>query len=279
MWNERKRQEAEFHDRLRSGCFDQRWSIEAEERLRGRADWMNFKYYSIESRSLNYVREWLKERCNDKDVLDYCCGNGAESFSLAQCGVRKVVGIDISEKSIENCRRQAAAMGLSAIASFEVMDGEAMGFPDNSFDLVTEYGSLHHLDVRKALCELARVVRPNGAIVCTEVLGHNPLIQWYRRSTPQLRTEWEVNHIIRRRDLRIALDYFGKIDAKFFHLVTLGAVPFRKTASFSKILAILEAVDRILLSLPVVRWQAWMIVFVLSRPKKSGIGETNSLAC
>lgn len=268
LMDDRKRREAEFHDHLRTGHFEQRWSIEAEDCLRGNPDWANFKWYSIERRSLNYVRQWLKQRCREKRVLDYCCGNGTESLFLAHNGASEVVGIDISKKSIENCRHVASAMGLDTIATFEVMDGEAMRFSDNWFDIITEYGSLHHLDLRKALPELARVLKPEGAIICSEVLPHNPFIQWYRRATPTMRTDWEVNHIIRRRDLRMCFQYFERVDIKCFHLTTLAAVAFRKSTAFSTILRILECVDDVLLRLPLIKWQAWMVVFVLARPKK-----------
>lgn len=268
----RKRQEAEFHDRLRTCCLEQRWSIEAEDSVRGNREWANFRWYSIERRSLEYMHEWLKEHCRGKRVLDYCCGNGAESLFLARHGAQEVIGIDISEQSIENCRRQAAAGGLEAIVSFEGMDAEATHFPDDSFDLATEYGALHHLDLRRALAELARIVKPDGAVLCAEVLAHNPLIRLYRRLTKHLRTEWEAEHILRRRDLLLAHEYFGHMETRFFHLATLAAVPFRRSAAFGSTLGILEAVDGLLLRLPGLKWQAWMVVFILSKPKKNSHG-------
>jgi ubiquinone/menaquinone biosynthesis C-methylase UbiE len=214
------------------------------------------------------MQEYLGRRSQGRRVLDYCCGNGFEALRLAKSGAREVVGIDISEKSIENCRRQARAAGLATIASFEVMDAEATSFPDSAFDVVTEYGALHHLDLRRAFAELARIVTADGVVVCAEVLGHNPLIHLYRRLTPHLRTEWEVAHVMRRRDLRLAKEYFGGMEMRFFHLATLAAVPFRKTRGFSVLLRTLESLDSAFLKLPVIKWNAWMVVFVLSRPRK-----------
>jgi len=266
--DERKRREAEFHDHLRKGHLEQRWSVEAEKRIADNLEWSNFKWYSIERKSLDYVRDWLKQRCGGKRVLDYCCGNGTESIFLAKQGAREVVGIDISEESIYNCRQQATALGLDAIARFEVMDAEVMNFPDNSFDLMSEYGCLHHLDLGNALPELARVLKPGGSMICAEVLGHNRFIQWYRCATPHLRTAWETEHIIRRSDLRKAAQYFDGVDIKCFHLATLAAVPFRKTAVFQALLRVLEGIDEVLLRIPLLKWQAWMVVFVLDRPKK-----------
>ena len=37
-----------------------------------------------------------------------------------------------------------------------------------------------------------------------EALSVNPLIQLYRNSTPEMRTEWEKNHILGPKDLKFA---------------------------------------------------------------------------
>lgn len=265
---DRKRREAQFHDQLRAGHIEQRWSVEAEEGLTGNPEWSNFKWYCIERRSLDHVRERLARLCRGKAVLDYCCGNGLESLWLAKNGAREVAGIDISLLSIDNCREQASRERLTNLR-FDVMDAEAMNFSDNTFDVITEYGCLHHLDLTKALPELARVMKPEGEMIATEVLGHNPAIHWYRRSTPHLRTEWEVEHILRKRDIKLATRYFDRVDVRCFHLATLAAVPFRRMTWFPRLLNVLEAIDDVLLKLPFVKWQAWMVVITMSGPKKA----------
>lgn len=68
----------------------------------------------------------------------------------------------------------------------------------------------------------------------------------------------------------LAKDYFDAIDVKFFHLVTLLAVPFRHTPIFNFVLSVCEAIDALLLKIPLIKWLAWQTVFVLSDPKKNG---------
>jgi ubiquinone/menaquinone biosynthesis C-methylase UbiE len=266
----RKHEEIAFHDKLRSGQFEQRWSPGAEHRVAHDPLWSNFKYYSIEAHSLALMKRWLTEHCRNASVLDYCCGNGEESIFVAQQGARHVVGIDISPVSIKNCRARARQEALEDRVEFRVMDAEALEFPDDSFDLITEYGVLHHLELDRAMGELARVLKPGGSIVCTETLAHNPLIQLYRRLTPKLRTAWEVDHIINRRSFDIMRRHFGQVEPHFFHLTTLAAVPLRRMPVFRPVLQTLRAVDRVLLSLPGIRWQAWQVVFKLSAPSKRG---------
>ena len=211
---------------------------------------------------------WLLKRCLNKRVLDYCCGNALTSIFLANNGA-EVVGIDMSNVSIENARKEAKRQGVDEKTAFFVMDGEALEFDDDYFDVIYESGVLHHLDIQKAYRELTRVLKPNGEIICIEALGHNPVIHLYRKMSPHLRTKWEVEHILCKKDLEMTKRYFAKVETKFFHLATLAAVPFRNLPGFSILLKLLEAVDSVLLKLPFLKWQAWQVVFVLSQPNKS----------
>jgi SAM-dependent methyltransferase len=264
----RKLEEIAFHDALRQGQPEQRWSPEAEARVKHDPLWSNFKYYAIERDSLALMRRWVDERVRGAAVLDYCCGNGDEALAAAQRGAASVVGIDISPVSIANCTQRALDLGLAKSVRFQVMDAEALEFPDDAFDVILEYGVLHHLDLDKAMAELARVMKPGGAMICTETLGHNPLIRRYRRRTPHLRTAWEADHILTRPSFERMKNHFGRVELHFFHLAALAAVPFRHWAVFEPLLGTLRFVDRVLLSLPALRWQAWQVVFRLTEPVK-----------
>ena len=258
--NSRKREEAAFHNELRSESLK-------EEQSRYKYLTSNKKYYSIVRKSHVFVDRWLRQRCCGKRALDYCCGNGENAIFMAKNGAEST-GIDISDVSIENCKKNAIREGVSNSTSFLVMDAENMKFEDNHFDVVVCSGVLHHLDIGKAFRELARIVTPSGEIICIEPLRYNPLIQLYRRMTPHLRTQWEMEHILTMRDLEGAKKYFGKTESNFFHLFTLLAVPFRNSYVFNSLLGIFEGIDSALLRLPFLKLMAWQVVFILSRPKK-----------
>jgi ubiquinone/menaquinone biosynthesis C-methylase UbiE len=167
-----------------------------------------------------------------------------------------VIGIDISQEGVTNANTNAARVGLDHNCRYVVMDAEATMFPDNTFDVIVEYGALHHLDYGAAMKELRRIIKPSGSIVCVEALRHNPLIHLYRKKTPHLRTAWEVEHIIGVGHLSWSRQYFHKVEPRFFHLAVLAAVPFRKTSFFR------------LLRVPFVRRFAWQCVYILSDPIK-----------
>lgn len=257
---ERKQKEREMHNALRDKALES--DAESFKRLNS-----NKKFYSITRSSLDFVKKWLVDNSRGKKVLDYCCGNGGMSIFLAQNGAAPV-GIDISDTSIENCKKLALQMGVKDKATFVAMDAENTTFENNTFDVAVCSGVLHHLDTAKAFAELARVVKPGGKVICAEPLAYNPVFQMYRKFTPHLRTKWEMGHILGKRDLERAADNFSGVEVRFFHLFTIAAVPFRNTRAFSLLLRVLEAVDGAVLKLPGIKWMAWQMVFILTGPKK-----------
>ncbi len=228
----------------------------------------NMKFYSITNKSEEFQYKWLKERCAPSvKVLDFGCGNGENGIYAAQCGA-EVIGIDISPEGVANASLNAKQAGVGEHCRFEVMDGENMTFSDNSFDLAVEYGVLHHVDLDKAMIELNHVLKPDGEMICVEALRHNPLIHWYRKKTPQLRTQWEVEHILGVESLTIAGKYFHNVDVKFFHLAVLAAVPFRKTRFFKPMRSFLNKVDSMLLRHEIIGKYGWIMIFTMRKPKK-----------
>jgi len=248
--------EGELHDHLRGDLSNDLYYSS------------NKKFYSITQTNRDYVRGWLVERCKGKRVLDYCCGNGDFTIWLAERG-SEAYGIDISPVSIGNAKKESSYRGLDKNIDFYVMDAEETRFTDDYFDFAVVNGVLHHLDLGRAYRELARILKPEGEIICTEALRHNVLIHLYRRMTPHLRSHWEVQHILGRKEIELAREYFQKVEvSKFFHLATLVAIPFRNLPIFRHIRRSLEVLDSVLLRIPVLKWQAWMVVFILSNPQK-----------
>lgn len=252
----RKQDEVDFHNKVR----DMRLGDDANLHD---YYWSNRRFYSVTQSSRGYLHYLLTRRKGK--VLDYCCGDGGTSIFLAKQGM-DVTGIDISDVSIENCKRFAISEGVAEKTSFLVMDAENTELADASFDIIVCAGVLHHLDINRAFPELARLLKPDGIVIAQEALANNPLIQWYRDRTPHLRTEWESKHILGLKELDMARQYFGQIDVRYFHLAVLAAVPFRNTSLFRPLLRALEFVDDALLRLPVVQTQAWQMIFTLSQP-------------
>lgn len=227
----------------------------------------NMKFYSITRSSFAYRDRLLYHNIINKKSLDYCCGNGEIAIEMGKKGA-DVTGIDISQVAVNNANKIAEKESINKKCVFKVMDAEHTEFEDNSFDIIHEYGALHHLDLDAAFKELARILKPDGRLICTEALRHNPLISAYRKRTPHLRTEWEAEHILGVPEIMSGKKYFKCVNLKFFHLVALFAVPIRSTLFFEPILSIFEKVDDVLLRIPYVQKMAWIAVVQYSNPEK-----------
>lgn len=118
----------------------------------------------------------------DAVVMDYGCYDGGHEFW--RWGSKRLVGVDISDTAIAEANRLYGDKG-----EFLVADAHDLSrFPDGSFDLVVGNGILHHLDLRLAIPEVSRLLRPGGSAVFLEPLGDNPLAKLFRRLTPKART-------------------------------------------------------------------------------------------
>jgi SAM-dependent methyltransferase len=223
------------------------------------------RFYSVVHQSRAFYVNQLKQSCAGKKVLEYGCGTGSHAPYLVKWGAQ-VTGIDISDVAIDKATAQARAQHIDGLDYFQ-MDAEALTFSNDSFDLICGTAILHHLDLTKAFAELARSLKPDGKAVFLEPLGHNPLINLYRKLTPGLRTPDE--HPLLMKDFSLAKPQFGKIDLHFFNLFTLSAVPFRRFRWFPRVLNVLDNMDSLLFRvLPAAGRYAWTVVITLSQPAK-----------
>lgn len=250
---ERLGSEAAFHDRVAGGGT--RHSA--------------CRFYAVAASSkAAYCRRAL-ELGAGQAVLEYGCGPGSCAFDLARLGAR-VAGVDISPAAIALARRRAAAEGLADRICFEVMDAESLRFADHSFALVCGSGILHHLDLERALAEVARVLSHDGTALFFEPLGHNPLLNLYRRLTPSMRTRHE--HPLCSADLGRLAAHFGRVDLSYHHLASLAAAPLAGLPGFRLARALLGGLDAALLRVPVLRRQAWIVIAELAGPRRHSPG-------
>lgn len=113
------------------------------------------------------ARELLKRvDLRGKEVLDVGCGTGILSFLALEQGAVKVVGGDLSEYMLDQCRTKATAQGYSANrVDFRQLDAESLPFDDNSFDAVVSGMVLGLVpDQKKTVTEMARGLRPGGTL-------------------------------------------------------------------------------------------------------------------
>jgi SAM-dependent methyltransferase len=96
----------------------------------------------------------------DCDVLDVGCGAGVEVVRFARAGARGT-GVDIASSAVALARANLVQQSLQA--RLEVADGEALPFPDASFDFVYAHGVVQYTgNGERLVAECHRVLRPGG---------------------------------------------------------------------------------------------------------------------
>jgi ubiquinone/menaquinone biosynthesis C-methylase UbiE len=158
-----------------------------------------------------------------KDVLDYGCGPGYLTKHLIEEGATSVTGIDVSDAEIEQAQARARENGIADRSRFVVADAHAMDFPDDSFDVIVGDSILHHLELRRALLEIRRVLRPGGRAVFLEPLWHNPLLRLGRFLTPSARTPDE--HPLTVDDWALCAEIFPEFEHEERELFTIPLMP------------------------------------------------------
>ena len=90
-------------------------------------------------------------------ILDVGCGTGANLLMLSEYG--EAEGVDISEDALAFCRER----GLDKV---RLGAGEQLPYDDGTFDLVTAFDVVEHMDDDLAgLREMRRVLRPGGRVL------------------------------------------------------------------------------------------------------------------
>lgn len=105
-------------------------------------------------------------------ALDIGTGPGQIVIKLGyRLTLWKFIGIDRSAAMIEKAGESLATAGeLAGRVEFRVADGNALEFPDKTFDLVICNSVLHHIaEPQKLFSEIARVVKPGGAILLRDL--------------------------------------------------------------------------------------------------------------
>ncbi len=91
-----------------------------------------------------------------KTVIDFGCGEGADSVEMARRGAGKVIGIDIREDVLRTGNERALAAGVREVCEFATSTKELADF------VVSVDAFEHFADPAEALRIMAGVMKPGG---------------------------------------------------------------------------------------------------------------------
>jgi len=119
------------------------------------------KFKSLQSIShfrLATLQEWFGDVAG-KTIIDLGCGGGLLAVPLIELGA-DVIGVDISEKSLQAARTQAKGKG-----QFIAADIRKVPLPDNIADAIVIADVLDHIpDYSRVIAEAARLLKPQGLL-------------------------------------------------------------------------------------------------------------------
>ena len=134
--------------------------------------------------ALEHVRALPK----DSLILDVGSGRGLWPFSLAELGY-KVIGIDYAKSVVEKNNSEVKFRGLAGRIRFMEADALDIPFEDASFDAVTDFGLLQHLDPsdwHTYVTELSRVLKPGGLLMLVALSRETKVfLNWTPHVSPE----------------------------------------------------------------------------------------------
>ena len=161
-----------------------------------------------------------------KRFLDLGCNWGRWSIAAMKKGY-VVAGIDPHALAIQAARRVAQQHGLEI--NYQIAGGEAIPFPNATFDVVFSYSVLQHLTkerVNNTLVEIRRVLKPSGIamVQMPNWLGVRSLYhqarRGFRRNLPYFAVDyWGI------RELRDAFKRIGTVELSVDGFFGLGIQP------------------------------------------------------
>lgn len=100
-------------------------------------------------------------------LLDVGCGDGTHTVELAE-GYVRVDAIDVEPGQLDALSGRIAGTALENRVGVHKMSADALAFDANTFDRVTAFEVIEHLDdLEGALSEIHRVLKPGGAFSLT----------------------------------------------------------------------------------------------------------------
>lgn len=128
--------------------------------------------------AINPLRlEWIASLSGgvaDKTIVDVGCGGGILTEALARKGAKRVLGVDLAEKSLSVAKLHALESQLSNLA-YETISAEALAEREpGHFDVVTCMEMLEHVPDPEAIVRACAAMAKPGGWLFFSTINRNP---------------------------------------------------------------------------------------------------------
>jgi demethylmenaquinone methyltransferase / 2-methoxy-6-polyprenyl-1,4-benzoquinol methylase len=161
------------HDEIKPFASDKAKKQQVEEMfdsIAARYDLMNRLFSAGIDMKWRKKTIGLLKKLEPKTVLDMATGTADMAILASRLlNPEKITGLDLSAEMLELGRKKIEKEGLVSKIELVKGDGEAISFPDNSFDAVmVAFGVRNFEKLEDGLSEMLRVLKPGGKLVVLE---------------------------------------------------------------------------------------------------------------
>ena len=125
----------------------------------------SIRAYVQERYELPILMSMVRSKAFDS-VLELGCGNGNGTQLIRKYfNPRHITAIDLDEKMIQIAQETVP----DGSTTFQVMDASKLDFPNESFDAIFDFSSIHHIpNWKNCIEELKRVLKVGGELILEE---------------------------------------------------------------------------------------------------------------
>jgi SAM-dependent methyltransferase len=125
----------------------------------GETGYLDASAYAGKSKLEALLGTHFWRQIEDKTVIDFGCGAGAEAVEMAEHGALKIIGLDLRETYLEAARARAARAGVADRCTFTSSSPE-------SADIIVAVDSFEHFDDPPAVLRAMReLLKPGGYVL------------------------------------------------------------------------------------------------------------------
>jgi ubiquinone/menaquinone biosynthesis C-methylase UbiE len=149
-------------------------------------------HYTLENKNWwfvakrNQLKKIFSKLTRQSKVLDIGCGTGAIMEQMRkQAGKHNVHGLDYEQSALDFCKKRG-------LHNLKQGDAHKLPYQENSFDMITMFDVLEHLqDDKKVVQQLRKVLKKEGKLVLTVPAfqflwtDHDISLHHYRRYTKE----------------------------------------------------------------------------------------------
>ena len=127
----------------------------------GEKDKLSAASYQQRSKIETLLGKDFWERIEDKVVVDFGSGHGHDAVEMARHGARKVIGVDIQERFLQQGRMHAHNAGVTDRCEFAQR-------PPEPADIIVALDSFEHFDDPAAILRImSGMLKPDGRVIAS----------------------------------------------------------------------------------------------------------------